>query len=69
MAILGPIVRNELFFFIFVFGAVVVMIFREWQNATHAKAPAGPMSDAERRLMEARNRRQRRWMMAALRAW
>ena len=65
MAILGPIVRNELFFFIFVFGAVVVMIFREWQNATHAKAPAGPMSDAERRLMEARNRRQRRWMMAA----
>ena len=65
MAILGPIVRNELFFFIFVFGAVVVMIFREWQNATHAKAPAGPMNDAERRLMEARNRRQRRWMMAA----
>lgn len=65
MAILGPIVRNELFFFIFVFGAVVVMIFREWQNATHAKAPAVPMNDAERRLVEARNRRQRRWMMAA----
>ncbi len=50
MAILGPIVRNELFFFIFVFGAVVVMIFREWQNATQAKAPAGPMNEAERRL-------------------
>jgi high-affinity iron transporter len=31
MAVLGPIVRNELFFFVFVFGAVVVMIFREWQ--------------------------------------
>lgn len=65
MAILGPIVRNELFFFIFVFGAVVVMIFREWQNATHAQAPATPLNDAERRLMEARNRRQRLWMMAA----
>jgi high-affinity iron transporter len=65
MAILGPIVRNELFFFIFVFGAVVVMIFREWQNASQAKAPAEPMNEAERRLSEAKNRRQRRWMMAA----
>jgi high-affinity iron transporter len=65
MAILGPIVRNELFFFIFVFGAVIVMIFREWQNASHAKAPAAPSNDAERRLIEAKNRRQRLWMMAA----
>jgi high-affinity iron transporter len=65
MAILGPIVRNELFFFIFVFGAVVVMIFREWQNASHAKPPAAPLNGAERRLMEAKNRRQRFWMMAA----
>lgn len=64
MAILGPIVRNELFFFIFVFGAVIVMIFREWQNARHAKPPAEPMNDAERRLLDAKNRRQRRWMMA-----
>lgn len=65
MAILGPIVRNELFFFIFVFGSVIVMIFREWQNARHAKPPAEPMNDAERRLLDAKNRRQRRWMMAA----
>ena len=65
MAVLGPIVRNELFFFVFVFGAVVVMIFREWQNVSHAKPPAEPMNDAERRLTEARNRRQRIWMMAA----
>lgn len=65
MAVLGPIVRNELFFFIFVFGAVVVMIFREWQTASHARPPAAPMNEAERRLAEARNRRQRHWMMAA----
>jgi FTR1 family protein len=65
MAILGPIVRNELFFFVFVFGAVVVMIFREWQNATHASTPVSQMNDAERRLVHAKNRRQRRWMMAA----
>lgn len=65
MAILGPIVRNELFFFVFVFGAVVVMIFREWQNATQANAPVAQLNEAERRLMHAKNRRQRRWMMAA----
>jgi high-affinity iron transporter len=65
MAILGPIVRNELFFFVFVFGAVVVMIFREWQNASQARQPATPLNDAERRLLEAKNRRQRLWMMAA----
>jgi high-affinity iron transporter len=65
MAILGPIVRNELFFFIFVFGAVIVMIFREWQNAAQAKEPLATMNDAERRLMQAKNRKQRRWMMAA----
>lgn len=65
MAVLGPIVRNDLFFFIFVFGAVVVMVFREWQNMAQAKAPLASMNDAERRLMQAKNRRQRRWMMAA----
>jgi high-affinity iron transporter len=65
MAILGPIVRNELFFFVFVFGAVVVMIFREWQNATQANTAVAQMNEAERRLVHAKNRRQRRWMMAA----
>jgi high-affinity iron transporter len=65
MAVLGPIVRNELFFFIFVFGAVIVMIFREWQNASRAKAGSVPMNEAERRLADAKNRRQRFWMMAA----
>jgi len=65
MALLGPIVRNELFFFIFVFGAAALMIFREWQAAAHSKASSTATNDAERRLMEAQNRRQRRWMIAA----
>ena len=65
MALLGPIVRNELFFFIFVFGAAAFMIFREWQSATLSKAMKSAANDAERRLMEAQNRRQRFWMMAA----
>lgn len=65
MAVLGPIVRNDLFFFIFVFGSVVLMVFRELQSASHSKATTAAQNDAERRLVEAQNRRQRRWMIAA----
>ena len=73
MAILGPIVRNELFFFVFIFGAALLLILREWQAASHAKGGSGetggaakePLNDAEKRLLESQNRRQRRWMMAA----
>jgi FTR1 family protein len=64
MALLGPIVRNDLFFFIFVFGAVILMIFRELQAASHARAATAAANDAERRLIQAQTRRQRRWMIA-----
>jgi len=65
MAVIGPIVRNDLFFFVFIFGAVVSLIFREWQTLSHSKATAAATTDAERRLLEAQSRRQRRWMIAA----
>ena len=65
MAVLGPIVANELFFFVFVFGAAALMIVREWQAASHSKATTAVTNDAERRLIESQNRRQRRWMIAA----
>ncbi len=65
MAVIGPIVRNDLFFFIFIFGAVVLMIFREWQSISHSKTVTAARNDAERRLVEAQNRRQRHWMIAA----
>src|SRR5208283_5126208 len=65
MALLGPIVANELFFFVFIFGAAALLVFREWQSASHAKAATTVLNDAERRLLEAQNRRQRRWMIAA----
>ena len=65
MAVLGPIVRNDLFFFIFIFGAVVLMILREWQAMSHKKSATAVINDAERRLLEAQNRRQRRWMIAS----
>jgi FTR1 family protein len=65
MAILGPIVRNELFFFVFIFGAAALLILREWQAASHAKLAKETLNDAEKRLLESQNRRQRRWMIAA----
>jgi high-affinity iron transporter len=65
MAILGPIVRNELFFFVFIFGAAALLILREWLASSHDKSGQGPMNDAEKRLLNSQNRRQRNWMMAA----
>jgi high-affinity iron transporter len=64
MAVIGPVVRNELFFFVFIFGAAALLIFREWQSASHASAITRASNDAEKRLLEAQNRRQRRWMVA-----
>jgi len=63
MAFIGPIVRNELFFFVFIFGAAMLLILREWLT------PSAPRSttenEAEQRLFEAQHFRQRRWMIAA----
>jgi high-affinity iron transporter len=65
MAVIGPIVRNELFFFVFIFGAAALLVLREWQSASHAMAVTRAGGEAEKRLLEAQNRRQRRWMVAA----
>jgi uncharacterized membrane protein len=65
MAVIGPVVRNELFFFVLIFGAATLLVLREWQAATTAKAANETAGEAEKRLAEAQNRRQRRWMIAA----
>ena len=65
MAVIGPIVRNELFFFVLIFGAAALLILREWQSATHAKTANEIAGEAEKRLLEAQNRRQKRWMIAS----
>ncbi len=65
MAILGPIVRNELFFFVFIFGAAMLLVLHEWQTASHAKQANETLNDAAKRLLESQSRRQRRWMIAA----
>jgi high-affinity iron transporter len=65
MAIIGPIVRNELFFFVLIFGAAALLVLREFQSARHAKASKQVAGEAEKRLLESQNRRQSRWMIAA----
>jgi uncharacterized membrane protein len=65
MALIGPIVRNELFFFVFIFGAATLLILREWQSASHEAAAKEIAGEAEKRLLESQSRRQRRWMIAA----
>jgi FTR1 family protein len=65
MAFIGPIVRNELFFFVFIFGAAALLILREWQSALHSRAAKEAEGEAEKRLVESQSRRQRRWMAAA----
>jgi FTR1 family protein len=64
MALIGPIVRNEIFFFVFIFGAAVLLILREWLTAAHAKVEAAA-NEAEKRLLAAQQKRTRNWMLAA----
>jgi high-affinity iron transporter len=65
MAVIGPVVRNELFFFVLIFGAAALLVLREWQSASHARAAKETAGEAEKRLLEAQNRGQRRWMIVA----
>lgn len=65
MAIIGPVVRNELFFFVLIFGAAALLVVREWQSASNKNASSQVTGEAEKRLLESQNRRQRNWMMAA----
>jgi FTR1 family protein len=65
MAIIGPVVRNELFFFVLIFGAAALLVLREWQSASLKNGSRQVTGEAEKRLLESQNRRQRNWMMAA----
>jgi high-affinity iron transporter len=64
MSTIGPIVRNEVFFFVLILGAAALVVIREWFSA---KQPAAheAANPAERRMREYEFRRQRRWSFAA----
>jgi high-affinity iron transporter len=65
MAIIGPIVRNDVFFFMAVLGVAAVLVLREWMTARHASAAAPAANPAERRRLEWEQRKERRWLVAA----
>ena len=64
MAVVGPIVRHEVFFFVLIFGVAVLLILREWFGSSAAPTPADE-NPAERRRREWERRRQRRRMLLA----
>lgn len=64
MATIGPIVRNEVFFFVVILGTAALVVLREWFGARRP-AMDDSINAAERRMREWEFRRQRRWSFAA----
>jgi FTR1 family protein len=66
MALIGPIVRNDLFFFVFIFGAAALLVLREWMTQAPASSAEGASATpAENRRRRWDARRQRRWTLGA----
>jgi len=64
MATVGPIVRNEVFFFVVILGTAALVVLREWFSAKRPE-PDPSLNPAQRRMREWEFRRQRRWSFAA----
>ena len=64
MATIGPIVRNEVFFFVVILGAAALVVLREWFSS-QAPAADAEGNSAERRMREHGFQRQRAWSFAA----
>jgi high-affinity iron transporter len=64
MAWVGPIVRNEVFFFAVILGVAALVVLREWFGARRPVEDPS-VNPAERRMREWEFRRQRRWSFAA----
>ncbi len=64
MAYVGPIVRNEFFFFTVILGAAALLVLREWM-AARGRAAENVADAAERRRLEWERRKQRRWAFAS----
>ena len=64
MALVGPIVRNEVFFFAVILGVAALVVLREFFSARQPAEDAS-VNAAERRMREFEYRRQRGWSFAA----
>ena len=65
MATIGPIVRNEVFFFVVILGVAALAVLREWFAASKPSGDATELNSAERRRRDWEFRKQRRWSFAA----
>lgn len=59
MALIGPIVRNEIFFFVTILALAALMVLLDWRRRAQA---AGSSNPAERRLVAWTARREKLWM-------
>ena len=64
MATIGPIVRNEVFFFVVILGVAALVVLREWFSAKNPVSTEAA-NPADRRMREWEFRRQKRWSFAA----
>jgi high-affinity iron transporter len=64
MATIGPIVRNEVFFFVVILGVAALAVLREWFAASKPGDDGG-LNPAEKRRRDWEFRKQRRWSFAA----
>ncbi len=62
MALIGPIVRNDMFFFVTILALAALMVLMEWRR--RAPLPEAGASRAESRMQEWSQRRERLWMAA-----
>lgn len=69
MALVGPIVRNDVFFFVLILGTAALLVLREWLALPRGAAPVQAANDAERRRISWERRKQSRWMFAAAAAF
>lgn len=65
MALIGPVVRNEVFFFVLIFGTTAFVSLREWLAMRMVAAPAPTTTEAERRRQQWELRRQRGWLLSS----
>ena len=66
MRTLGPIVRNDVFFFALLLATALWLLARELLHRRHAVAPPAGLNEAELRRLRWQQLRERRWMAATV---
>lgn len=64
MALLGPLVRHEIFFFVILLATATWLVARELLHRRHAAPVPANLNEAEQRRRRWEQRRERRWMTA-----